>query len=156
MEEKGGNSFSGDGFFCGAENHPLSKSMVYHNQERIKARRSGEISDEMTGDLLERARRKGFNRRQGRYGGMCVGFVLLACSAVLDITADKRSKAWPPELSGDQLAGFKETRVSGGFVIMAVFQDGTAKSVIGGDVNMAFVGENSGFNLPVSEPRAEG
>ena len=37
VEEKGGDSLGGDGFLRRAENYPLSKSMVYHNQERIEA-----------------------------------------------------------------------------------------------------------------------
>jgi len=45
VEEKGGNSFGSDGFLSGAENYPLSKAMVYHNQERIKASRGGEVGD---------------------------------------------------------------------------------------------------------------
>ena len=45
MEEKGGDSFGGDGFLSGAENYPLSKAMVYHNQERIEASGGGEVSD---------------------------------------------------------------------------------------------------------------
>ena len=53
VEEKGGNPFSGDGFLCRAKNYPLSKPMVYHDQERIEARGDGKIGDEITGDLLE-------------------------------------------------------------------------------------------------------
>ena len=58
VEEKGGNPFGGDGFLRGAKNHPLSKSMVYHDQERIKAQGEGKIGDKITGDLLKWARRK--------------------------------------------------------------------------------------------------
>jgi len=53
VEEKGGDSFGGDGFLSGAENYPLSKAMVYHDQERIKAGGGGEVGDEIAGDLLE-------------------------------------------------------------------------------------------------------
>jgi len=53
VEEKGGDSFSGDGFLSGAENYPLSKAMVYHDQERIKAGGGGEVGDQIAGDLLE-------------------------------------------------------------------------------------------------------
>jgi len=72
MEEKGGNSFSGDGFLSGAENYPLSKAMVYHDQKRIKACGGGEISDQITGDLLERAGGRGFNWSERWDGGVCV------------------------------------------------------------------------------------
>ena len=54
MEEEGGYSFSGDGFLCGAENYLLCKAMVDHDQQRVKAGGSGEASDEVTRDLLER------------------------------------------------------------------------------------------------------
>ena len=62
VQEKGDDAFGGNRFLLRAKNHPLSKPMVDHNQERIKARGQGEIGDEVTGDLLERARCKGFDR----------------------------------------------------------------------------------------------
>ena len=37
MEKEGGHPFSGDGFLSGAENYPLRKAMVDHNQQGIKA-----------------------------------------------------------------------------------------------------------------------
>ena len=101
MKEEGGNSFGGDEFLGGAENHPLCKSMVYHDQERIKARRSGKICDEIARDLLKRLRCEGFNRRQRGYGGMRIGFVLLAFGTAFNITAYERGKTRPPELSDD-------------------------------------------------------
>ena len=55
VEEEGSNPFSGDGFLGRAKNHPHSKPMVYHDQERIKTCRQGKICDEITGDLLEGA-----------------------------------------------------------------------------------------------------
>jgi len=45
VEEKGGDSFGGDGFLSGAENYPLSKTMVYHDQERIEAGGGGKVGD---------------------------------------------------------------------------------------------------------------
>ena len=45
MEKEGSDSFSGDGFLCGAENYPLSKAMVDHDQERVEAGRGGEVCD---------------------------------------------------------------------------------------------------------------
>ena len=62
VEEKGGNPFCSDGFLRRAKNHPLSKSMVYHDQERIKAQGDGKISDEIAEDLLEWARSKRLDR----------------------------------------------------------------------------------------------
>jgi len=45
VEEKGGNSFGGDGFLSGAENYSLSKAMVYYDQERVKASGGGKVGD---------------------------------------------------------------------------------------------------------------
>ena len=63
MEEEGGNPLGGDRFLSRAKNHPLSKPMVDHDQERVKARGDGEIGDEVAGDLLEGARGGGFDGR---------------------------------------------------------------------------------------------
>ena len=101
VEEKGGDPFSGDGFLGRAKNYPLSKLMVYHDHERVKAGGYGEVCDKITRDLLEGAGGDGFNGRQGGYGGMGIGLVLLAEGAALDIAADKRGEAGPPEFSGD-------------------------------------------------------
>ena len=56
VEEKRSDSLSGDGFLGWAKDYPLSKAMVDHDQERIEARRKGEIGDEITGNLLEGVR----------------------------------------------------------------------------------------------------
>ena len=45
--------------------------------------------------------------------------------------------------------------MTSGFVIVATFKNGTAEGVIGRDVDVAFVGEDSGFNLPVSKAGME-
>ena len=63
VEKEGGNSLSGDGFLGGAKNHPLSKAMVDHDQERIKVGGDREIGDEITGNLLEGVGGDGFNGR---------------------------------------------------------------------------------------------
>ena len=47
MEKEGGDSLSGDGFLSRAKNHPLSKPMVYHDQERIEAHGDREICDKI-------------------------------------------------------------------------------------------------------------
>ena len=87
---------------------------------------------------------------------MCVNFVLLAGGTALNISADEGSKSRPPKLSSDQLACFKETRVAGGFMVMALFENGAVEGVIGGDVDTALVSKDTGFYLPVSESGAEG
>ena len=63
MEKEGGNPFGSNGFLGRAKNHPLSKSMVDHNQERIEARGDREIRDKIAGNLLEGVRGGGFNGR---------------------------------------------------------------------------------------------
>ena len=106
VEEKGSDPFSGDGFLGRAKNYPLSKPMVYHDHERIKAGGHGEIRDQIARDLLEGSGGDGFDRRQGGYSGVCVGLVLLAEGAAFNIPADKRGETGPPELGGDQLTRF--------------------------------------------------
>ena len=61
VEKEGGDSLGGDRFFSRAKNHPLSKPMVYHDQERVKARGDREIGNEITGNLLEGVRGDGFD-----------------------------------------------------------------------------------------------
>ena len=61
MEEKGGYPFSGDRFLSRVENYPFCKAMVDHDQQRIEARESGEVSDQVTRDLLEGVRDIGFD-----------------------------------------------------------------------------------------------
>ena len=80
---------------------------------------------------------------------MHVNLVLLAKGTALDIAADEESKTGPPELGGDQLSGFQEAGVSGGFMIVASCKDGAAEGVVGGDIDTAFIGKDAGFNLPV-------
>ena len=101
MEKEGGNSFGSNGFLGRAKNYPLSKPMVYHDQERIKAGGHREIRDKIAGNLLKRARGDRFNGRKGGYGGVHVNLVLLTKSTALDVAADERSEAGPPEFSGD-------------------------------------------------------
>ena len=87
---------------------------------------------------------------------MSVNLVLLEKSTALNVSADKGGEAGPPELSGDQLASFQEAGMTGRFVIVAAFEDGTAKRVVRGDVDTAFVRKDAGVNLPVSQPGTEG
>ena len=53
VEKECSYAFGGDVFLRGTVNHPLSKPMVDHNQERIKAGGQGKVGDEVTRDLLE-------------------------------------------------------------------------------------------------------
>ena len=72
MEKEGSYPLSGDGFLCGAENYPLHKAMVNHNQQRVKTRRSRKVGDKVAGDLLEGARGVGLDWGERRDGGVCV------------------------------------------------------------------------------------
>ena len=104
VEEEGGDPFGGNGFLGRAKNYPLSKSMVYHDHERIEARGFREICDKIAGNLLKGAGGDGLNGRERGYGGVRVYFVLLAEGTALDIAADIGGEARPPEFSGDELA----------------------------------------------------
>ena len=53
MEEKSSYPFSSDCFLGRAEDYPLHKAVVDHDQERVKVRGVGEVGDEVTRDLLE-------------------------------------------------------------------------------------------------------
>ena len=46
--------------------------------------------------------------------------------------------------------------MAGRLVIMAALKNGAAERVISGDIDVAFVGEDACFNLPIGEARAEG
>ena len=132
MEEKGGDSFGGNGFLGRAKNYPLSKPMVYHDHERIEARGDREICDKITGELLKRARGNGLNGRKGGYGGVRVNLVLLAKGTAFDVSADEGGESRPPELGGNQLTCFQETGVPGRCMIMAACENGAAKGVVCG------------------------
>ena len=80
---------------------------------------------------------------------MRVNLVLLAKGTAFNIAADKGGKSRPPEFGGNQLACFQEAGVAGRFMIVAVFENGMAKGVVGGDIDTAFVGKDAGFDLPV-------
>ena len=94
--------------------------MVDHDQKGIKAIGKGEVSDQVTGDLLEGAGAGGWNREEWGSRRMGINFVLLAQCTSADITADVRGEAWPPKLRGNKLASFEDTWVaSSGMVMMA-------------------------------------
>ena len=156
VKKEGGDPFSSDRFLSRAKNYPLSKPMVYHDHERIEACGHGEICDKIAGDLLKRVRGDGFDGGEGGYGGVRVNLVLLAKGTAFDVAADEGGESGPPEFGGNQLSSFQEAGMSGGLVIMAACKNGAAKGIVRGDVDTAFVGEDAGFNLPVSQPGTEG
>ena len=149
MEEKSSYPFCGDRFLSGAENYPLCKAMVDHDQQRIEARGKGKVGDQVAGDLLEGARSVGLNWDEWGDGGVCIQFVLLACGAAFNVPAHELCKAWPPELGSDELAGFEISWVTGGFMIVAAGEDGTTEGVLWGDIDATFVGQHVVIELPV-------
>ena len=60
------------GYDSGAENHPLHKAMVNHNQQRIEAQGGGDVSDKVAGYLLEEVRGVGLNWSEWWDGGVGV------------------------------------------------------------------------------------
>ena len=156
MEKEGGYSLGGDRFLSGAENYPLRKAMVDHDQQRVKARGNGEVGDKVTRDLLEGTRSVGFDWGQWGDGGVGVRFILLACGAALDVLAHELCETWPPEFGGNELASFQVAGVSGSLVVVATSKDGAAEGVLQGDVDATFVGQDSVIELPVGKARPEG
>ena len=72
MKKECGDPFGGDRFLGRAENYPLHKAMVDHNQQGIKTRGGREVSDKVTRDLLKGARGMGLDWSQRRDGGVGV------------------------------------------------------------------------------------
>ena len=96
LEKDLGDVRCGGGFVARAENYPLRKTVVYHDQDRIIAVGGRKIRDKIHGDLLERAGAFGGNRGEGGMGRVGVDLVGLANSAAGDIFADEGGHAGPP------------------------------------------------------------
>ena len=62
VEKESSYLLHSDGFLNGAENYPLCKAMIDHDQQGIKARGSREVGDEVTRDLLEGVRCVGLDQ----------------------------------------------------------------------------------------------
>ena len=105
---------------------------------------------------MEGTEGKGFDWGERWDGGVCVQLVLLADGTALDVFSNVGSETGPPEVTGDQLASFKVTGVSGGFVIMTLLEDGATEGIIVGNIYSVFVGKDTGFVLPVREAGTEG
>ena len=89
-------------------------------------------------------------------GGVRVNLVLLAKGTAFDVAADEGGESGPPEFGSDQLACFQEAGMSGRFMIMTACEDGAAKGVVRRDVDVALICEDTGFDLPISQPGTEG
>ena len=113
MKKEGCDSLSSSRFLSRAENYPLCKAVVDHDQERIKARGGGKIRDEIAGQLLEWTGGGGADGIKGRYRGVHVGLGLLTISASFNILSYELGKAGPPIVSCHKLADFEESWVAG-------------------------------------------
>ena len=156
VKKEGGYPFSSDGLFCGAENYPLHKAMVDHDQQRVKAGGSGEVGDQVVRDLLEGARGIGPDWGEWGDGGMCVRLVLLACSTAFNVFPHKLCKTWPPEFSGYKLASLQITGMTSGVMVMTLGEDRSTEGVVWGNVHMAFVCEDMVIEPSVREVGLEG
>ena len=150
-EEQGSDSGSIDGFLCRAENYPLSKPMVDHDQKGIKAVGKGEVSDKVTGDLLKGAGARGWNGEKWGPRWMGIDLILLAGGTPANITVDIRGEAWPPKFRGDKLASFENDLlrwVQSSFLSWVHSLDGGRAGVLR-EIGSAFseVGEGEGEAL---------
>ena len=155
MEEKSGYPLSSGGFLGQTEDYPLRKPMVDHDQQRVEALGRRKIGDEIARDLLKRAGARGGNRDKGWGGGMGIGFCLLAHATALDVFVYKLCKTWPPIVGGHELAGFQESRMSRGGVIMVLCDNGASEIVGGGDIHATLVSEEIVVHLKVGEAGSE-
>lgn len=86
---------------------------------------------------------------------MCVNFMLLARGTAFDIVTDEGSQTRPPKLTGDQLPGFKYTRVPRGRMIVVASDDGVPKGCVIGDIDSSLVSEDTRIIVPVGEVGTE-
>ena len=149
VEKEGSYPLGSDGFLCEAENYPLHKAMVNHNQQRVKARGGGEVSDEATRDLLEGARGAGLDQGKQRDGGVCVGLVLLAHGTALNVLSHELCETQPSELCSDELANIEVTRVASSLMIVALSKDRVAEEVVWRNIDTAFICEDVVVKLPI-------
>ena len=155
MGKKGSYSLGSDGFLSGAENYPLSRAMVDHNQERIETRGRGKVSDKVTGDLLEGTGHTGYDK--GKQENVeCVRFVLLTHGTAFNVFPHVLYETWPPEFGSNKLSGLEVSQVAGGLMIVATGKDRLMEGVIRGNVDVALVGKDVVIIFPVRKMRPEG
>ena len=130
--------------------------MVDHNQKGIKTGRRREVGDKITRDLLEGAGRGGANGGEQRDGGVGISLVLLAGCTAFNVFADVGGKAGPPELCGDELAGFQVAGMTSTPMIMATLENSVTEGVVIGDIDATLISQDARFNLPIGEVGTEG
>ena len=96
FEKEFGYSLGVDGFSAWDENYPLQKTVVDHEQERIKARGRREISDKVNRELLKQAMAAGGDGQECRDSWVGVNLHLLAKGATRDEAADEGGHTQPP------------------------------------------------------------
>ena len=156
VEKEGSYSLSGDGFLDGAENYPLCKAMVNHNQQRVKARGDRKVSDEVTRDLLEGVRYMRLDLGERGNGGVCAQLILLAGGTAFNVFIHKLGETWPPKLRSNELVSLEIAGMTGGFMVVAVGKDGVVEGIVRRDIGMSFVAEDMIVVLPIQEARLEG
>ena len=86
---------------------------------------------------------------------MGIGFRLLARAATLDVFVYKLCKTRPPIVGGHKLAGFQESRMSRGGVIVVLCDNGASEIVGGGNIHVTLVSEEIVVHLKVGEVGSE-
>ena len=123
--EKDVSNVSGRGSFVArAENYPLRKTMVYHNQNRIEAVGQWEIGDEVHRDLLEGMGAIGGDRSEWGYGGVCVDLIGLTHSTTSNEAANEGGYTGPPVVLLEKGDGVEITTVGTHQRFMDVFDKG--------------------------------
>ena len=150
-EEQGGDSGGVNGFLGRAENYPLSKPMVDHNQKGIKTIRKGKVSDQIIGDLLEGAGAGGQDGEKWRSRWMGIDLVLLARGTAVDKTVNIRGEARPPKLRGNKLVSFENSRMTSSEMVMVTSNDRVVQVSISRDIDTALVSQDASIIVPVGE-----
>ena len=86
---------------------------------------------------------------------MGIGFRLLARAATLNVFAYKLRKTRPPIVGGHELAGFQESRMSRGGVIVVLCDNGASEIIGGGNIHATLVSEEIVVHLKVGEAGSE-
>ena len=105
VQNNGSGPFSIDCLMTRFQNYSLRRTVVNHDQNRIKALGDREVSDE-----VHRGKRKG-TKEFGLYwlkwgcGRVVVDLVLLTGCAAIDIISYENGKAWPPIMLSNKFLG---------------------------------------------------
>ena len=151
MKKEGCDSLGSSRFLSRAENYPLCKAVVDHDQERVKTGGRGKIRDEIARQLLKWMRGRGADGVKGRYRGVCVGLSLLAISTAFNVLSYELGEAGPPIVRCHKLAGFEVSQVASRGVIVAPGDNVAMKGSSGGNVHAVLVSKKVVTVLKVGE-----